>query len=287
MAASIIAVTPAHNEERFLPNLIRCMTNQSLRPRSWTIIDDGSSDQTARIIDQAAAAYAWIKAVHLPLHTLRAPGGESVIMPELRPERLGAADFIFRVDADVTFDNHFLEHLINKFERTPKLGIASGMLYEPAANNSWRPLREPSFQPTGPCRVYSRRCFDTLGRLESTLGWDTVDVTTALMRGFDTRNFRDLTVYHHRPMQTASGPRQGRLNAGVAAYNAGYSFLFMIVRSCRHACTPPWVVGGALMLFAYLRCWLTGMPRLADPELMAFVRRQQLRRLCGLTTIWK
>lgn len=74
---------------------------------------------------------------------------------------------------------------------------------------------------------------------------------------------------------------------GEAAYNAGYSPLFMAARALKHAFASPRMSGGALMMFAYLRCWVTHKPIVADPELVKFVRRQQLRRLLGAATVWR
>ena len=107
------------------------------------------------------------------------------------------------------------------------------------------------------------------------------------MLGFQTRNFEHIPIFHHRPMQSASGRAQGRLNIGEAAYNAGYSPLFMAARALKHAFSSPRMSDGALMMFAYLRCWVTRKPIVADPELVKFVRRQQLRRLLGASTVWR
>src|SRR5580693_9460498 len=42
-----ITITPARDEEKFLPRLIASMTAQTLKPARWIIIDDGSTDATA------------------------------------------------------------------------------------------------------------------------------------------------------------------------------------------------------------------------------------------------
>jgi glycosyltransferase involved in cell wall biosynthesis len=42
----LIVVTPARNEENMLPDLAMDMTNQSVKPVVWVIVDDGSNDKT-------------------------------------------------------------------------------------------------------------------------------------------------------------------------------------------------------------------------------------------------
>ncbi len=207
-------------------------------------------------------------------------------MEQLNIHGWADSEYIFRVDADVSVNADHVETLFEEFARDSQLGIASGMLYEPGPRG-WHPRREPSFQATGNCRVYSRSCLEAIGGIESCLGWDTIDVTRALMLGFRTRNFEYIPVFHHRPMQSANGRGRGLLNVGQAAYNAGYSPLFMAARALRHTFASPGMSDGALMMFAYLRCWVTRKPKAADPELVRFVRRQQLRRLFGASTVWR
>ena len=49
-----IAITPARDEEQFLPGLIKSMAAQTRLPERWIVIDDGSADRTAQILDEAA-----------------------------------------------------------------------------------------------------------------------------------------------------------------------------------------------------------------------------------------
>ena len=286
MNTTYLAITPAHNEEKFIGNLLSSIIAQTCPPSRWLIIDDGSTDRTGEIIDRVASDFPWIDPIHLPVHTQRAPGGESVVMTQLRTHGWAGYQHIFRVDADITLSADYIESLLKEFARDSRLGIASGMLYEPGPRG-WQPNREPSFQATGNCRVYSRQCFQAIGGLESGLGWDTIDVTKALMLGFRTRNFEYIPVFHHRPMQSASGHGRGRQNVGEAAYNAGYSPIYMAARALKHTFSSPRISDGALMMFAYLRCWVTRKPIVADPDLVKFVRRQQLRRLFGGATVWR
>ena len=62
MAARYLAITPAR-DEKLLPGLIESMRAQNIVPARWIIIDDGSTDRTAAIIDEAARATAWIEPV--------------------------------------------------------------------------------------------------------------------------------------------------------------------------------------------------------------------------------
>lgn len=280
-----LAITPARDEEKFLPGLIASMTNQTCLPARWIIIDDGSSDASAALIDQAAQNHRWIEPHHLPRNRKRAPGGESVIMQFLRRDLWERFDFILRVDADVSFNSTLVGSLIGEFAREQNLGIVSPVLLEPSPAN-WREVRNPHFHTRGPMKMYSRLCFAAIGGLEPGLGWDTVDETRAWMLGFKTWSCPHLSAFHHRPQGAASGMRHARIQSGRAAYYSGYSPIFMIARALRHSFRRR-PATGALMLAGYFQGYLHRWPRLASPELIRFVRRQQVRRLLRMESIWQ
>jgi glycosyltransferase involved in cell wall biosynthesis len=281
-----LAITPAHNEEKLLPNLIDSLVAQTLQPRRWILIDDGSADRTPDIIDDAASQFSWITACHLPQRQRRAPGGESVVMKCFQSNSWEDCEYLLRVDADVTIGPTYVAQLMEEFAKEPRLGTASGMLYE-QRRNQWQPLRTPLFATPGGCKIYSRVCFEAIGGIESGLGWDTIDDTRALMRGFITRNFNHIPSFHHRRMGSARGLWRGRINIGKAAYKAGYSPVFMAARSLGHAFGAPWATGGALMMMGYLWYWVRREPLLAEPELVRFIRNQQWRRLTFAPTLWR
>ncbi len=281
-----LAITPARDEEKFLPRLIASMTGQTLKPERWIVIDDGSSDATAELIDRAAMRHHWIEPHHLPVGRPRLPGGESVVMRFLPREVWGSYDAILRLDADLSFRADFGELLATEFVRIPSLGIAGATLYEPI-DNAWREIRTPVFHTRGAVKMYSRECFDAIGGLESGLGWDTVDEARAMMQGFESRSFRHIRAYHHRPQGAAGGYLRANLTAGRAAYNVGYHPLFLLARSILRAASWPPLLGGLFMLAGYLQGYLDRGDLLASPELVKFIRRQQLRRLLLMESVWR
>ena len=79
-----LVITPAHNEETLLPNLIDSLAAQVIKPKRWILIDDGSEDRTPDIVDEAASQISWIKACHLfglRCHDARASLSETVETP--------------------------------------------------------------------------------------------------------------------------------------------------------------------------------------------------------------
>ncbi len=286
MRVRYVAITPARDEERLLPGLIASMVRQTNLPARWIIIDDGSADATARIVDEAARAHPWIEPHHLESGRPREAGGESVVMRFLPREAWQDAEFIFRLDADLSFDSGMIEQLMDEFERDSKLGIASATLYEPK-DGAWIERVAPGFHTRGATKMYSRACFEAIGGLEGCEGWDTIDEMRAAMLGFRTRSFRHIHARHHRPQGAAGASWRVRMQKGRTAYYIGYAPLFMIARALRNCVGEMGPVGGMLMLAGYLDCYLKRRPMVRDRELVRFVRRQQMRRLVMLPSVWR
>jgi hypothetical protein len=60
----------------------------------------------------------------------------------------------------------------------------------------------------------------------------------------------------------------------------------MAVRACRQMVAWPPVAGAVSMAWGYVEGYLQNKPRAASPELVKFIRRQQLRRLMFQDSVW-
>ena len=45
-----VLITPAHNEEALIKKTIESVISQTILPMRWVIVDDGSTDRTAEIV---------------------------------------------------------------------------------------------------------------------------------------------------------------------------------------------------------------------------------------------
>src|SRR3982751_1749111 len=63
---SYVLITPAHNEAALIELTIRSVVAQTVLPRKWLIVSNGSADNTAEIVRRYAANYDWIELVQLP-----------------------------------------------------------------------------------------------------------------------------------------------------------------------------------------------------------------------------
>src|SRR5690349_115634 len=70
-----IVISPVRNEEKFLSLTIESMVKQTILPQQWIIVDDGSTDNTAKVATEAAQKYPWIQTVLRKDRGYRKPGG--------------------------------------------------------------------------------------------------------------------------------------------------------------------------------------------------------------------
>jgi hypothetical protein len=139
----------------------------------------------------------------------------------------------------------------------------------------------------GATKIYRRECWAGIGGLEHAPGWDIIDEVKANMLGWRTESLADLPVVHHRLTGTAESKWRDAVKNGKAYHFAGYHPLFMAVKCIYRAASKPYIILSLGMAYGFIVAYLKGVPRVSDRALIKYLRREQLRRLCGAETIWK
>jgi poly-beta-1,6-N-acetyl-D-glucosamine synthase len=106
------------------------------------------------------------------------------------------------------------------------------------------------------------------------------------MLGWKTYSFGELQLVHHRVTGTADGLLRDKVKHGVACYVSAYHPLFVLASCMVRLMQKPYVIGSAAICFGFLKGYVTRMSRVSDQSYVTYIRRQQLRRLCGMQTIW-
>jgi hypothetical protein len=91
-----------------------------------------------------------------------------------------------------------------------------------------------------------------------------------------------LKIYHYRFTGAATGYLKSCIEQGRGAYRMGYHPLFMIARGIRRITDRPYFIGGMAMIGAYFMAWLKKQEFLADPTVVRYVRKSQMKQLAGL-----
>ena len=283
-----VIITPVRDEEKYLEATINAVALQTVLPAEWVIVNDGSTDRTAEIIDTYAAHFPWIRAVHRPNRGFRKAGGGVVeaFYDGYNALQSDGWEFVVKLDGDLTFAATYFEDCFKHFESESKLGIGGGEIYHDLDGKLTLEVN-PKFHVRGATKIYRRACWEAIGGLISATGWDTVDEVKANMLGWHTRAFEDLHLLHHRLTGTADGLVRDRVKHGVACYVSGYHPFFVAASCLRRLAQKPYVVGSFAIGYGFIKGYLTRAPQVRDSRLIHYIRAQQLRRLCGLQTIWK
>jgi glycosyltransferase involved in cell wall biosynthesis len=277
-----VLITPAHNEERFISKTLESMVAQTLLPERWVIVDDGSTDRTAEIVESYANRYPWIELFRRPRRADRSFAGK-VHAFNAGLERVCSLQFevIGNLDADLSFDADYLAFLVRKFSEDSKLGVAGTPFIEDGYDSA-RDSFEGENHVAGGCQLFRYRCFQEIGGYVPNRagGIDWIAVTTARMKGWKTRSFPEKRFHHYRALGTAG--RSGMaasFSYGEKDYYLGGSPVWELFRVAYRMTRRPILFEGLGLLSGY--CWaaLRRMKRPVTPELMRFHRREQMKKL--------
>ena len=289
MSQRLLVISPIRNEAAHLEQVARSMAAQTRPPDSWLLVDDHSTDETAELAEEIAAALPFATALHAPEHPpLQDPKDRLASAAAPRTFNFGLESVewrrfthIAKLDGDIELPAGYWERVLNEFSRDETLGMAGGLRRE-MMRGRWRVERVPTeHHVNGAMKCYSRECFEAIGGVQERLAWDTIDETLARMHGYRTRTFEDLISIHHRPTASADGTLRGRARYGAAAYIARFPAYWVVLRSFKMATARPEGLSGIAFLYGYARAALRGTPKVEDDEFRRAVRRETRARVFG------
>lgn len=285
-ALRLALITPARNEADFIGATVESVMAQTVRPVKWVIVSDGSTDGTDDIVRRYAEAHPWIELLRMPERRDRQFAAKANCFNAGRARLEGVAfDIIGNLDADITFERDYFSFLLSKFQLLPKLGVAGTPFVEDAGQIDRHTYAHQFAQlehVSGACQLFRRACFEQVGGYIPIKGGaiDWIAVTTARMKGWQTRTFTDKVCLHHRKIGTGNhSPLMVRLHYGRKAYYVGGHPLWELLRGVFQMRQKPLVLGGLWFMAGYLWSVITRTHRPVSPELMAFHRSEQMARL--------
>jgi poly-beta-1,6-N-acetyl-D-glucosamine synthase len=278
-----VLVTPSRNEEAYIGKTIESIIHQTVRPVKWVIVNDGSMDSTGAIAERYAAEHDWIEVVNRPMRKERNFAAK-VHAFNAGQERLKDINYeiIGNLDSDVLLEKDHFEFLLGKFRDEPLLGVAGTVFREEGGYNSATDSFEGQNYVSGQCQVFRRECFEEIGGYFANKagGIDWIAVETARMKGWKTRSFREKSFFHHRPLGTADrGVLAASFSYGQKDYFLGGHPLWELFRVSYRMTKRPYFVDGLALGLGYGLAAVRRLKRPVSKELMAFHRREQMRKL--------
>jgi poly-beta-1,6-N-acetyl-D-glucosamine synthase len=273
-------ISPARNEAEYIRETLESVLAQTVLPKRWIIVDDGSTDQTPQILAEYAAKSNLIEVHARADRGRRALGGGVVEVFNQGIELLGddPAEFICKLDADLILPPRYFERLLEEMARDERLGSVSGKPYFRAGGGSaeLKSERIGDDVSAGMTKFYRRAFLDDIGGLVRGLIWDGIDCYRGRMLGWRSKSIEhpELRFIHLRPMGSSDkGILTGRRRLGEGYWFLGAAPSFVLASAIYRLKHKPVVVGSLATLQGYARAWLKRMPRYGDPAFRRYLRR--------------
>lgn len=251
-----LIIIPAHNEENNISFCLESLKKQNFQDFVCMIVNDGSTDRTAEIINNFKIQDSRFRVLDLETSE-HSPGAKVVRTFDKGLETVDwkSFDVICKYDADIVFPRNYLEKINQVFVTNPKAGIVSGLVYikNYKQNPEIKNLRNPNenwldfsnknnewiFENLssknhvrGPIKAYRKECFEDMNGLRAVLGWDNLDILLAKKHGWDVVTIKDLWVKHLRPTAYKYKSQKAE-KLGQYFYNIGLSLPLAMISSAK------------------------------------------------------
>jgi len=275
-----VLISPCRDEAKYMPITIESIVQQTIKPATWIIVDDGSTDNTPILLAEAAHKYSFIKIISLPNRGKRLLG-QGVIEAfnsGLELINLKDYDYLCKLDMDLKIPPNYFEIIIQRMETNPRIGTCSGQPY--FINKKGKLISEKcgNDMSVGMIKFYRVECFQEIGGFIPQVMWDGIDCHRCRMYGWIACSWdeSELNFIHLRPMGSShKGIITGRMRHGAGQYFMGTGLFYIIASSLFRMTRPPLIIGGFAILIGYIKSFLEGQKRYEDLEFRFFLRQYQ------------
>lgn len=253
---------------------------QTARPTKWVIVDDGSTDNTPKILHEYANNYDFIEIISRKDrgHRKVGPGVIEAFYEGYNKFKSEDYDYICKLDLDLRLPRNYFQLLLERMKSNPRIGTCSGKPYYIGSNSKHISEKCGDENSVGMTKLYRHECFKDIGGFIREVMWDGIDGHRCRMNGWIAISWDDpdLRFIHLRPMGSSQKNwLTGRMRHGYGQYFMGTGFLYMTISSIYRMFTPPYIIGGGAMWWGYIKSFLKKDKRLNDETFRKFLRKYQ------------
>ena len=280
---SYVLISPCRDEAAYMRETLDSVVAQSLRPARWVIVDDGSTDETPRILAEYARRHDWIEVVTLRDRGRRSvgPGVIEAFYAGYRGINPDDYEYLCKLDLDLRLPPRYFEILVARMTANPRIATCSGKAYV-EERGRLVPERHGDDTSLGMTKFYRVSCFKAIGGFVREVMWDGIDCHQCRMKGWIACSWDEpeLRFVHLRPMGSSQQSiYAGRMRHGAGQYFMGTGFLYMAASAASRLNQKPYVLGAAATLWGWLASALQRKRRFEDPQFRRALRAYQRRTL--------
>lgn len=272
-------VIPAYNEQDFIGATLNSIINQTHLPEKVVVVNDNSTDDTAKIVEEYSAKYAFITGVNKQSSAVHLPGSKVIRAFEAGFATLDQDfDVIVKLDADLILPDSYFEKIMGYFNADTQIGMVGGVaLIEKDGQWIVEKLTDPD-HIRGAFKAYRKETFKQIGGLKPAMGWDTVDELLCRYYNWTIKVDTQLQVKHLKPTG-AVYDASARYKQGGAFYSLGYGLIITLIASGKLAMRK----GKPLLFLDYIKGFFKakaeGKPKLVTQEQEQFIRKYRWKKM--------
>jgi len=275
----IYCVIPTYNEAAFIGKTLDSIAAQTYLPKQVVVVNDNSTDDTQKIIDEYTVKHPWISSIYNSSENKHLPGSKIIRAFDKGFETLDKNyDLIVKLDADLILPENYFERIVATFNSDARIGMAGGFAYI-KKNGEWvlENLTDKD-HIRGAFKAYRKECFEQIGGLKPAMGWDTVDELLCKYHHWKVVTLPDLKVKHLKPTG-ATYNQSARYKQGEAFYTLGYGLLITTIAGLKLALRK----GKPLLFIDYLKGFFKAKqakkPLLVTKEQAEFIRKYRWKKM--------
>lgn len=187
-----------HNYEKFLKKSINSVLNQTYKNYELIIIDDGSTDNSFKILDKYKH-YEKIKIIIQKNKGLNITNNIAL--------KIAKGDFITRLDADDWLDKNFLQVMVNEVKKNSNIGMifcnyyvanAAGEVIDQFYRHNFKKVKLLDQPAHGACSLINTKCLRLVGGYNTTTrSQDGVDVWIKFIFKYNIKHI-NLPLFYYR-----------------------------------------------------------------------------------------
>lgn len=234
----IVAIIPVFNESQHIKQTLKSLLDQSYPLTQILVVNDNSTDDTLSIVQQLARQHHELTVVTHHSSAVNMPGSKVIqaFNYGLSLIDVHAFDIICKFDGDLIFPLNYCEVVVSRFRESEKTAIAAGFCTV-LENETWIIEKGTNKDHVrGALKAYRRACFEQIGGLKPSIGWDTVDEMLARFYGWNVVTIPGLHVKHLKPTGATYNPK-ARYLQGEAFYKMRYGWTLTAITALKIAVT--------------------------------------------------
>lgn len=292
-------IAPVKNEEEHLAELARCVINQSLLPRVWVIIDDGSTDRTPEIIKELTTRHTWIHSIRIEEDNKRTFGKHFANLIRIgfdkSLELVDGVKYLAKVDADARFHNETFAQLTEAMGKKTDLAVASPRMITLRDKIDLSLLKEPESiltnhklviradrkrvnEPIDGIRIYRKEFLEEIGGYPITDASDDIILAKAVMKGYTVGFIDELWGCLMRATDTSMDNMYERGKfLGYRFYIEHYHPMMVLARLISDVFFYPSRLAGEFV--GYFESLINRKERIDDPDVIRYYRKERFKKI--------